>query len=172
MHSGLKCVLSFMAPRNDSQLCLAVSVTKIFMKKLECYQYSVLLYIFRVTKHDPSKTLKANVKQSHYRPWQVLMVPGGLGSQILKQSAHEGGKDVNPRTGSLYSREIFLLLISFRGWVDPSTIVRSKGIYQWKIPVAPSEIGPATFRFVAQYLNHRATACPPSATSKTTTIKV
>jgi hypothetical protein len=33
-------------------------------------------------------------------------------------------------------------------------------ICQWKIPMTPSGIDPATFQFVAQCLNHCATTCP------------
>jgi hypothetical protein len=84
------------------------------------------------------KHTKGTIKQSHYRPWQALRVPGVWGFQILRQSAHEGGKVVSPTHRPPLPQKIFLVLISVRGWVDARSIVRPEGLCQWKNRVTPS----------------------------------
>jgi hypothetical protein len=92
------------------------------------------------------------VKQSHYRPGQARTVPGGWGSQISRQSSHEGGKVVSPRHRPLYPSGNTPGTHFFGGWVKPRTIKKLERLGQWKIPTTPSGMEPTTFRLVEQCL--------------------
>ena len=69
-------------------------------------------------------------------------------------TARDGGRLSALRTSRLYPQEILLLLISVRGWVDPSAKCYRKDIMSIKNPLTPAGIEPPTYRFVVQHLNH------------------
>jgi hypothetical protein len=91
------------------------------------------------------------IKQYLHRPGQALRVPGGWGSQISRQSTHEGDKVVSPKhQPPLHPESIHVTHFCYR-------LSRTEGqsaaglIRSMKNP--NKKIEPATFRLVAQCLN-------------------
>jgi hypothetical protein len=67
------------------------------------------------------------------------------------------------RTGHLYPQEIFLVLISVRGWVDPRAIVCPDGLCRWKICCGTVALLPCHNQLILYARNIRNAVCitPP-----------
>ena len=92
--------------------------------------------------------------QSCFSPRYALSVPGGFGSQISRQSAHQVGKFVSctprpPLPITIYSQYLFLL----EAESTAVATVRQEGQCQTKIQMTPSGIEPYTFLLEAQCIN-------------------
>jgi len=87
-------------------------------------------------------------------PLHVLSGPRGF-QEVKLPIFRDNGTGLTYRP-LLPLSKMLLVLISVRGWVDPSVILRSEGFYVNEM--TPSGIETATFGFGAQHLNHCATA--------------
>ena len=107
---------------------------------------------FWIYIHVHSKKIQA-VALENYRPGQALKFPGGWGSQISRQSAHEGGKVVSPThrpplpPGNIPDTHFCYRLRQPQGHGAAGKIITMK------IPMTSSGIEPASFRLVARWLN-------------------
>ena len=132
--------------------------TALVIRNVKYIRSTILSYVACPTVQYCSTLSHKN--QSNYR----LELPRGFQEVKFPRLRDNGPRIVIRlsalRTGRFYHQEIFLVHISVRGWVEPRAIVQSEGLFQWNIPVAPSGIEPVTFGFVAQRLNHCATAVP------------
>ena len=115
--------------------------------------------IFYLTTHLIHKIIQHQIR-SKGKAVPLQAWSGPEGSRKLKfpdfvSTAQDGGRLSALRTGRLYPQE--MLLLSVRGWVDPRA---RKDFMSMKNPMTLAGIKPATLRFVAQHLNHCATAVP------------
>jgi hypothetical protein len=119
-----------------------------------------LRYAWCFSKYQPIWILiMEEAKQPLYSPEQALRISGCWGTQF-SDNLHMNLVRLSTLRTAHFTPSPFVVLISVRGWVDNSDIVRPEGLGQWKIPTTPSGIEPATFRLVVQCFNQMRQASP------------
>jgi hypothetical protein len=106
------------------------------------------------------------IRQCHYRPGQALRFPGGWGSQISRQSGHEGGKVVSPTHRPPLPQTNIPGTHFCQSLSQPQGHSAAGRIMSKKIRMTLSGIEPATLRLVPRCLNQLRHRVPHSWTCK------
>jgi hypothetical protein len=131
-------ILRAMRTRTQIQIVISAFVLCCFCNWPSGFWFGILI-------NKRNKAKQSNSCPGLNRPWGFHEVeahrPQGIRHmEVVRLSALP--------TGRLYLQEIFLVLASVRGWVDPRAILRPEGLYQWKIVMTPSGNEPSNFRLV------------------------
>jgi len=87
-------------------------------------------------------------KVSHYRPGEVLSIPGDWDCQLVDYLHMKMAKLSALRIRRLYPQEIPLVPISVRGWVDNRATLLPEVWRKWKLQMTQEIIELAIFRFL------------------------
>jgi len=104
---------------------------------------------YQVSKVTKFCTVK--IKQSLYSPEQALSVQEVETPRFHDSRHMKLVRLLALRTGHFCHQEIFLVLLSDRGGINPRAIVWQEGLCQWRIQKTPLGIQTATFRLVVQW---------------------